>query len=118
MKTVLTLAGTSALALLLTSCAAPNIEAPSAQAPTIEHVHGIAAAPTDGGDLYIATHNGIFVVSNDGTLAGPIGGHDFDAMGFTISGETFFASGHPGPSTPSELGAENLGIIRSEAPWV
>lgn len=112
-RTPLVLAGLGVTALALASCA-PADERPAASSPpVIEHVHGIAADPL-GDDVLIATHNGIFAVSDDGTLAGPRGGYDFDAMGFTVAGDVLFASGHPGPQTPAELGENNLGIIRSD----
>lgn len=99
------------LLLLLAGCAA---DAPhTAGPPVITHVHAVAAAP-HGDDLLLATHEGIFTVGADGALAGPVGGHDFDAMGFTVAGGALFASGHPGPTTAPELGEGNLGIIRSD----
>lgn len=64
--------------------------------------------------MLVATHSGVFTVAADGNATGPVGGHDFDAMGFTVTGMTLFASGHPGQKTPAELGAPNLGIIRSD----
>lgn len=88
-------------------------EPPAGAPPVIEHVHGIAEAPGSD-DLLLATHDGVFTVAPDGALAGPVGGHAFDAMGFTVDGATLFASGHPGPTTPASLGEGNLGIIRSD----
>lgn len=73
-------------------------EPPAGAPPVIEHVHGIAEAPGSD-DLLLATHDGVFTVAPDGALAGPVGGHAFDAMGFTVDGATLFASGHPGPTT-------------------
>ncbi|MGB3373959.1 MAG: hypothetical protein WBA87_02310 [Microbacterium sp.] len=35
-------------------------------------------------------------------------------MGFTVADDALFASGHPGAQTSAELGAPNLGIIRSD----
>lgn len=103
----------TAAATVTTACAPqaePQASVPSH--PAIEHVHGIESAPSGGGVL-IATHRGVFRLS-DGALDGPLGGHDFDAMGFTVAGTTVFASGHPGPSTAPELGTPNLGVIRSD----
>ena len=105
-------AALAATALVLTGCtaeASPDTSAP----PVIEHVHGIAPDPR-GDDLLLATHNGIFAVAESGDVSGPLGGYDFDAMGFTVAGDVPFASGTPGPETPAELGAGNLGIIRSD----
>lgn len=100
------------LALTLAGCSQSTD--PTAPPPTIEHVHGIAQDPR-GADLLVATHNGVFTISPSGKVAGPVGGYDFDAMGFTVTDDIFFASGHPGPSsTPAELGSPNLGIIRSD----
>ncbi len=101
------------LALTVTGCTAQAGE-PDVVPPRIEHVHGIAADPRGATDLLVATHNGIFTVTASGEVAGPIGGHDFDAMGFTIADDTLYASGHPGPKAPTEFGAPNLGIIRSD----
>ncbi|MGF2949783.1 F510_1955 family glycosylhydrolase [Microbacterium alcoholitolerans] len=100
------------VALTITGCTAQADE-PAAVPPTIGHIHGVAADPR-GEDLFIATHTGIFTLTPSGTVAGPIGGHDFDAMGFTVLDDTLFASGHPGMETSAELGAPNLGIIRSD----
>ncbi|MBN8424375.1 hypothetical protein JF531_07555 [Microbacterium esteraromaticum] len=100
------------VALVVTGCAAAQSGEPDATAK-IEHIHGIAEDPR-GDDLLVATHNGIFTVTPEGNISGPIGSHDFDAMGFTVAGDTLFASGHPGERTPAELGSPNLGIIRSD----
>lgn len=54
-------------------------------------------------------------MTSDGTstAVGPVGGLDFDLMGFTISGETAYGSGHPGNTTPESFGGPNLGLISS-----
>lgn len=113
MKRTLFVASVTALALAVTGCTAtPDVDS-DAGPPRIDHVHGIAADPR-GDDLLVATHNGIFTLSPAGEVSGPLGGYDFDAMGFTIADTTLFASGHPGPRTPTELGSPNLGILRSD----
>ncbi|GAA2887415.1 F510_1955 family glycosylhydrolase [Microbacterium esteraromaticum] len=111
-RPLLTATALPALIIVITGCSAaqPN---ESAQTGRIEHVHGIAEDPR-GDDLLVATHDGVFIVTLDGNVTGPVGGHDFDAMGFIVTGNTLFASGHPGQNTPAELGAPNLGIIRSD----
>ena len=96
--------------LLLTGCTPDPPPHPAADPDPFEHVHAIAA---DGEGVLLATHTGIYRVDEDGQVKGLVGGHDFDAMGFTVTDSTWFASGHPGPSTPAELGAPNLGLIRS-----
>lgn len=104
----------AAVAVGTTACA-PSTEpqASAAGPPTIGHVHGIEAAP-DGDDILIAAHGGLYRLVEGGRLDGPIGGDDFDAMGFTVVDATMFSSGHPGERTPPELGSPNLGIIRSD----
>ena len=109
---LLATATVTALAVIATGCTATPPGNPDS-APRIDHIHGIAEDPR-GDDLLIATHNGIFTLDPGGKISGPIGGHDIDAMGFTAWKDTLFASGHPGEDTPPELGAPNLGIIRSD----
>ncbi|MCK3770926.1 glycoside hydrolase [Microbacterium aerolatum] len=108
----LTTLSIATLALTVTGCT-PQADDTNAVPPSIEHIHGIAADPR-GEDLFIASHGGIFTLTETGEMTGPIGDHDFDAMGFTTLGDTLFASGHPGMTTAEELGAPNLGIIRSD----
>ena len=107
------LSAVTILTLALTACGPAESTPEERSAPVIEHVHGIAQDPRSA-EMLLATHNGIFQVAEDGTVTGPIGGFDFDAMGFTVLGDSLIASGHPGPKTPAELGAPNLGIIRSD----
>jgi hypothetical protein len=68
------------------------------------HVHAVAVNPGDG-QVYLATHHGLFRYREGGTSerVGPI----IDLMGFTVAGPNrFYASGHPGPGTdlPNPLG--------------
>jgi len=62
-----------------------------------DHAHGIALDPVDDSMLYIATHDGLYVLQNDSDLF-RIGSSKDDLMGFmahpTEAG-TFFSSGHP-----------------------
>lgn len=113
MNRFLPLTVTTLTAIAITGCAAERPSLSDASLPVIQHIHGIVADPR-GEDLFVATHGGILTLAPDGEMSGPIAGEDLDAMGFTLRGETFFASGHPGTQTPSELGAPNLGIIRSD----
>lgn len=67
--------------------------APSA-APGLSHVHGLGVNPANG-DLYTATHFGLFRVRADGA-AERVGEALQDVMGFTVVGpDHFVASGHP-----------------------
>ncbi len=113
MKTILSLSALVGLSLVLTACTSTDEPSIPSTPPVIEHVHGIAQDPQSD-DLLLASHNGIFSVTSNGVVSGPLGNYDFDAMGFAVAGETLFASGHPGPETPSELGSPNLGVIRSD----
>ena len=88
-------------------------DAPSSAAQTpagpISHVHGLGLNPGDG-LVYVATHDGLFVVEGDTALR--VGEGRQDTMGFTITGaNAFLASGHP---APGQEGPSNLGLISSE----
>ena len=61
------------LATVATGCTATPLGNPNS-APRIDHIHGIAEDPR-GDDLLVATHNGIFTLTPDGDISGPIGGH-------------------------------------------
>lgn len=112
-----TLIGSGAVAgaLLLAGCTtlAPIETRPET---TFEHIHELAVDPSDG-TLLVATHEGLFrlTVEPDGAsgIEGPLGGLDFDPMGFTIADGIAYASGHPGPTTPDTFGKPNLGLITS-----
>lgn len=84
--------------------------------PVFEHIHELVVDPTDD-TLLVATHQGLYrlTIDTDRSAAteGPIGGLDFDPMGFTIADGTAYASGHPGPTTPDTFGTPNLGLITS-----
>jgi len=84
--------------------------------PAFEHIHALTVDPNNG-DLIVATHEGLYelVVTSDGTSTadGPVGELDFDLMGFMVSGNTAYASGHPGATTPDSFGSPNLGLISS-----
>ncbi len=95
--------------------AAPVPASPASLAPAFAHIHALAVDASGG--LLVATHQGLFAVAlaPDGTATtrGPIGGLDFDPMGFTLTGGIAYASGHPGPTTPPTFGSPNLGLITS-----
>jgi hypothetical protein len=104
--------------ILLAGCSPAVVTAttPTGTAPVFEHVHELVVDPSDG-TLLVATHEGLYrlTIETEGTAAavGPIGGLDFDPMGFTIADGTAYASGHPGPTTPDTFGTPNLGLITS-----
>lgn len=101
------------VALALAGCASsPSLTGDDHPEQPLTHVHGIVDDPATDGFL-IGTHEGIFTVTRDGELGARLAKTDFDAMGLTVLDDTLVASGHPGRTTPPELGAPNLGIIRS-----
>lgn len=115
---LIAITGIATALLLLSGCAAAvDPSKDNAPVAAFAHIHALAVDPTSG-ELLVATHEGIYALDPNAVTAtgirGPLGGLDFDPMGFTVLGATAYASGHPGPSTPAEFGAPNLGLIRSD----
>jgi hypothetical protein len=78
--------------------------------PGIAHVHGLGVDPADG-DLYAATHYGLFRLPEDGSEATRVANRYQDTMGFTVVGpNTFLGSGHPDFREDDE---PRLGLIES-----
>lgn len=104
--------------LLLSGCTPGVAASPdeSAKVANVAHIHELIAGVAPG-VLLVATHDGLFrlpISASGATNAvGPIGGLDFDPMGFTIADGTAYASGHPGPTAPKSFGSPNLGLITS-----
>jgi len=88
---------------------------PSAEAATtvyelaqLTHFHGLAVVPAETSRLYLATHDGLFIVEPNGT-AHPLSEMRDDLMGFTphpSDPSILYASGHP-------AGGGNLGLVVS-----
>ena len=104
---------------MLAGCSATPAAPQPAQSPAptpFEHIHALTVDASSG-DLIAATHEGIYdvTIASDGaaTFSGPRAGLDFDPMGFVVAGDTIYASGHPGPTTPAPFGSPNLGLIAS-----
>ncbi len=98
-----------ALALPATGCASDDSPAPeglSDDAQTaLGHVHGVGVDPADD-TLYVASHFGVFRVSEDGT-AERVADRWQDTMGFAVVGPGhFLGSGHPDlrEDLPTSLG--------------
>ena len=106
--------GLTALVLLVASACSSGQGSPTsdgnnrAQAPQMEHIHGIGVDP-DNGAIYAGTHYGLFRIE-DGT-ATPVADRVQDFMGFTVTGpDHFLASGHPGAG---QGGHSSVGLIES-----
>lgn len=73
------------------------------------HIHGLAVDRGDSSRVYIATHNGTFLLMNDKDLS-IVGRAKDDYMGFSphpTNATVLFSSGHP-------QGGGNLGVQRSD----
>ena len=75
-------------------------------ASALEHVHGLGVNPANG-QLFIATHNGLFTAPEGDTTPSQVGETTQDIMGFSVIGDNrFIGSGHPGldQNLPPHLG--------------
>lgn len=110
------LAAVVSATVLLSGCSVGVTSSPTTPVVSFAHVHELVAGQQDGG-LLVGTHEGLYrlLIGEGGATAatGPLGGLDFDPMGFTIAENTAYASGHPGPTTPASFGTPNLGLITS-----
>lgn len=110
------LAAVATATVLLTGCSPAAATAPHEPDAKFKHIHELVADSRDG-TLLVATHEGLYrltlAAGGSATVAGPLGGLDFDPMGFTLADGIAYASGHPGPNTPSTFGSPNLGLITS-----
>ncbi|MDH6517652.1 hypothetical protein M2163_005366 [Streptomyces sp. SAI-135] len=109
-----TVAPVALLAAVLAACSSAadsqsgTGSADSSGGRAVSHVHGLGADPADG-RLYVATHEGVIAVADDGTARRV--GDRADYMGFTvIRPKTFLGSGHPAEGSG---GHGNRGLIRS-----
>lgn len=88
------LAAAAGIAFFTTRTKQPTTLEALPNTPGVVHIHGLGVNPADG-DLYAATHMGLFRITQDGT-ATRIANRYQDTMGFTIVGpDHFIASGHP-----------------------
>lgn len=84
-------------ALIVTGSGWSSSHAQSMAIADVSHIHGIAVNLSNTSQLYLATHDGVFLTSPDGT-ATPVSSNKDDYMSFTShpsDASTFFASGHP-----------------------
>lgn len=111
------LAALSAVALV-SACSDPATETPTTGRRDVPqdaglalgHVHGLGVDPGDG-SLYVASHVGVFRVSDDGTSE-RVADRWQDTMGFAVVGPGhFLGSGHP--DLEEEELPSSLGLIES-----
>ncbi|EKX68445.1 F510_1955 family glycosylhydrolase [Streptomyces ipomoeae] len=102
------------LAAVLAACSASSDTSSDTESANgsgslaVSHVHGLGIDPADG-RLYVATHEGIIAVADNGVAERV--GDTADYMGFTIVGpKTFLGSGHPAEGS---RGHSNRGLIQS-----
>ena len=76
-------------------------------ATVLHHVHGLAFTP-DGKALMVPAHIGLAVYQDGRWSTAPGAPHDF--MGFSISKNAIYTSGHPAPSSPLK---NPLGLMKS-----
>ena len=84
-----------------------TVDVAAGQLPST-HIHGIGVDPADG-TILLATHDGLFVVDENGASnrVGPV----IDLLGFAVAGAGHFvASGHPGLGTDMP---QPVGLIES-----
>lgn len=84
-------------------------------APEVEHVHGLGVDPEDPAAIYLATHLGMFRLSDEGVERR--GDLFQDTMGFTVTaGGRLLGSGHPDLRDDTIIHgdmAPHLGLIES-----
>ena len=78
-----------------------------AETVTLRHVHGLGYS-SDGNRLMIPSHDGLAVYSGGRWSKAP--GPEHDYMGFAVTRDFIFSSGHPAPGTGL---ANPFGLIRS-----
>jgi hypothetical protein len=72
----------------------------------LQHIHGLGVDPADG-QLFIATHNGLFTAPEGDRTPNKVGETTQDIMGFSVIGPNrFIGSGHPAldQNLPPHLG--------------
>jgi photosystem II stability/assembly factor-like uncharacterized protein len=103
------IAAVAAASGLLSGQAHGQVPTTVEELPQYTHIHGLAVDASDPSRLLLATHHGLFVASENGTIE-QVSEHAHDFMGFTphpTDPSTLYASGHP-------QGGGNLGFVASE----
>lgn len=84
------------------------VPAYAAASITLHHIHGLSYS-ADGKQLYIPMHHGLAIYSGNQWSKAPGVAHDY--MGFAVTREFFYSSGHPAPGVPLK---NPLGLIKSK----
>jgi photosystem II stability/assembly factor-like uncharacterized protein len=93
---------------LLATCSSAEAATTVYELAQLTHFHGLAVVPAETSRLYLATHDGLFIVDPDGT-AHPLSEMRDDLVGFVphpTDPSILYASGHP-------AGGANLGVVVS-----
>lgn len=93
--------------LALAGCA-PSADDPAP--PDLGHVHALAF--DDAGELFVASHHGVYAIDAAERTAELVGGVEFDAMGMAGAGEDLLASGHPGDLPDDVFVPPDIGLVR------
>lgn len=86
---------------------AAAVGVPASAEPILHHVHGLAFTP-DGAALLVPAHVGLAVYRDGRWTRAPGPAHDF--MGFSVTKEAIYSSGHPAPGSPLP---NPLGLMKS-----
>lgn len=74
---------------------------------TLKPIHGLSFSP-DGAQLFIPSHHGLAIYRKGGWS--PASGPQHDNMGFAVTRDCFYSSGHPAPDSPLQ---NPVGLIKS-----
>ena len=74
---------------------------------TLKHIHGLSYS-ADGTQLFIPKHDGLAIYTKDGWSVAPGAQHDY--MGFAVTREFFYSSGHPASGSSLQ---NPFGLIKS-----
>lgn len=79
----------------------------AAKAITLKHIHGLSYS-ADGTQLFIPSHDGLAIYTKGGWSVAPGPRHDY--MGFAVTREFFYSSGHPARGSALQ---NPFGLIKS-----
>lgn len=102
--------------LALTACASAPDPEDAASPPLFGHIHELSFA---AGDLFIATHHGVYSLKLPDGVPSMVGDVAFDAMGMATTDDGIYVSGHPGDQADDVFVAPNIGLAHhtEEGGW-